>query len=171
MIATVHRAPWCRALVVTTTLSVLILLGVAWALFDALPAQLPWRARVALQSLPLVVLAISMLFVVRRYELTHDALRIQRLGWSTVIPLHGLQRAWADPRALRALRLCGNGGLFSISGLYWNRSLGRFRAFANDPARAVVLEVAGRKVVVTPEQPADFLADLRRFHPQLEAST
>jgi hypothetical protein len=78
---------------------------------------------------------------------------------------------WPGFRILRALRLFGNGGLFSISGLFWNRSLGRFRAFANDPVRAIVLVLSDRKIVVTPEHQDAFLSDLRRLHPQLAHST
>lgn len=172
MITAVHRAPWCLGLRIATALSTAILIGVSWLLVRVVPAGVPWPSfRILLQMLPLAILGISVLFVVRGYELSHDALRVQRLLWATVIPLRDLQRAWPDPRALHALRLFGNGGLFSISGLFWNRSLGRFRAFANDPARAVVLALGDRRIVVTPEHPDAFLSDLRRLHPQLARST
>jgi len=172
VIAAVHRAPWCVGLVIATALSSAILLAVTWMLIRVVPAGIPWPAfRTLLQALPLAILLISVLFVVRGYELTYDALHVRRLLWSTVVPLADITRAWADPKALRAVRLFGNGGLFSISGLFWNRSLGRFRVFANDPRRAVVLDLAGRRVVVTPERPDAFLDDLRRFYPQLARTT
>jgi len=64
-----------------------------------------------------------------------------------------------------SLRLFGNGGLFSSSGLFWNRRLGRYRAFATDPGNAVVLEFPDRTLVVTPESPSGFLAALKLYRP------
>jgi hypothetical protein len=48
---------------------------------------------------------------------------------------------------------------------------GRFRVFAIDPGRTVVLVPGDGKVVVTPERPDAFLNVLRRLHPQLARST
>jgi hypothetical protein len=68
----------------------------------------------------------------------------------------------------KSLRLFGNSGFFCIAGLFSNRKLGRYRAFATDPQRAVVLELPARKVVVTPENPWQFLAALRTRYPEAE---
>ena len=45
----------------------------------------------------------------------------------------------------------------SVPGFFRNRTLGRYRAYATDPGRAVVLVLGGRTVVVTPGEPRIFL--------------
>jgi hypothetical protein len=60
-------------------------------------------------------------------------------------------------------RLFGNGGLFSFTGLYRNRSFGRYRAFVTDPARSVALFLPNRVVVVSP---ADAEGFVRSIHAQ-----
>jgi hypothetical protein len=60
--------------------------------------------------------------------------------------------------ALRgAWRVFGNGGLFSFTGEFWSRKLGRFRALATDPERAVVLRWPKRTIVITPHDPQQFI--------------
>jgi hypothetical protein len=61
----------------------------------------------------------------------------------------------------RSLRLFGNGGLLSYSGYFWNRKTGRYRAFATDPSRAVVLSYRKRKIIITPDDPQRFIVRLR----------
>ena len=64
--------------------------------------------------------------------------------------------------ALRgAVRFFGNRGLFAFTGWFWSRRLGRFRAFATDPGRAVMLRYADRKVIVTPHDPQHLIVRLR----------
>ena len=122
--------------------------------------------------LPIVVLIGCALYTVRGYELQGDRLEIRRLLWSTAIPLAGLERAWHDPHAMdRSLRVFGNGGAFSITGLFSNRALGRYRAWATDPKRAVVLVLPGRRFVVTPDRPEDFLRQLQLLHPNVQVGT
>jgi hypothetical protein len=84
--------------------------------------------------------------------------------WSLLLPVAGLQAAEAVPGAMRgSLRLCGNGGLFSITGWYRNRALGNYRAFVTDLKRTVVLRFPARTVVVSPENPERFVAEISQF--------
>ena len=157
-----HRAPWSASLWLVSLISVVILLFVCTFVGSRVPAW-PWGGlpRAFAIYLPLIILLGAALFVIRGYELTSTELRVQRLLWLTTISLSGLERAWHDPNAMAwSLRLFGNGGLFSISGLFRNRTLGNYRAFATYPKRAVVLAFAGRKIVVTPENPEMFLREL-----------
>ena len=110
----------------------------------------------------LVGVALAALFAVRGYVVTERELLIRRLLWTTRIPLQGLVSAQADPAALKrgTVRLCGNSGLFAITGFFWNRRIGRFRAYATDPAATVVLRFARRTIVVSPSDPEDFVKDL-----------
>lgn len=162
-------APWGTLLRVASIVATLLLAGVALLEAVVLPRDLlggwPWRAAVAL---PLAILAGAALFTVRGYVLEGGELRIVRLFWHTRLPLDGLTAAWADPEAMRkSLRLFGNGGLYSLTGLYRNARLGNYRAWATDPKRAVVLELPGRKLVVTPDAPERFLEALRTIRPSL----
>jgi hypothetical protein len=109
-----------------------------------------------------VIPALCALFMVRGYRVTPDAILVLRPGWVTRLPRAGLLSADFEPGALRrSLRLCGNGGFFSFTGLYWNRELGRHRVFVTDGQRTVVLRYGHRTVVVSPDQPGEFVRELR----------
>jgi hypothetical protein len=94
---------------------------------------------------------------------TGRELRIERLGWSTRWPLAMFSGGLVDPEAMKgSLRLCGNGGLFAFCGWFRNKKLGVYRAFATDLRRSVVLRFGARTVVVTPDDPQQFLAEVNR---------
>jgi hypothetical protein len=57
-----------------------------------------------------------------------------------------------------SIRLFGNGGLFSFTGLYRNKKLGNYRAFVNDWHKCVILRFAKRTIVVSPNDPDGFVA-------------
>jgi len=155
-------APWSRSLSSATTLALAVLLAVMLAGLLTGPRQLlVWR--VAMVAVPLAVVLGALPFMVRGYLLTERHIEVRRLGWSTVLPLAGLVSVTGDPEGLRgSLRLFGNGGLFVISGVFWNRRLGRFRAYATDPGRVVVLRYRdGRKIVVTPDDVQHFIVRVR----------
>jgi hypothetical protein len=64
-----------------------------------------------------------------------------------------------DPVAVEgSMRIFGNGGFFAFTGLFRNRKLGSYRAYATDSKKAVVLRWPGRTVVVTPDDPQKFVA-------------
>jgi len=155
-------APWSRSLRLTTAVSVAVLLGVTLAGLLLGPRQLLlWR--LAMLGVPLMVLLGALPFMVRGYVLTETHLEVRRLGWRTVLPLAGLVTVTGEPQGLRgSLRLFGNGGLFGISGWFWNRRIGRFRAYATDPERVVLLRYGdGKKVVVTPHDVQHFIVRAR----------
>jgi hypothetical protein len=157
-------APWGRSLRLMTLGSVAILLTVALFGLLAGPRQL-WLWWAAMVGLPLIVLCGSLLFMVRGYVLTDSDIAVRRLGWSTLLPLEGLVAVTGEPEGLRgSVRLFGNGGLFGISGWFWNRRIGRFRAYATDPQRAVLLRYrSGARVVLTPHDVQHFLVQVRRL--------
>jgi hypothetical protein len=165
-------APWSRSLRVATAASVTILLVVALAGQFTGPRQLLlWR--VAMVGVPIAVLLGSLPFMVRGYLLTETDIEVRRLGWSTLLPLAGLAAVTGEPEGLRgSLRLFGNGGLFGISGWFWNRRMGRFRAYATDPGRAVLLRYRdGRKVLVTPHDVQHFIVRVRTLANLANAAT
>src|SRR5207248_9006670 len=126
------------------------------------PQQLAvWRG--ALVGVPLVVLLATLPFMVRGYVLTERHIEVRRLGWRSLLPLAGLVAVTGEPEGLSgSVRLFGNGGLFGISGRFWNRRIGRFRAYATDPGRVVLLRYRdGSQVVVTPHDVQHFIVRVK----------
>ena len=164
-------APWSPSLLVVSVLATAVLAG-AWLVIAGVisekarfPFAEPYGSSLALVFPPLVAFGAA-LFAVRGYAVAPGELRIVRLLWATRIDLEGLLRAASDPSAMRgSLRILGNGGLYAVTGLFQNRTLGRYRAFVTDRKRAVVLFLPARTVVISPEDPAAFLQQLRAFVP------
>jgi hypothetical protein len=148
-------APWPTSLKVSSILASLLLIGVAIGAVKAVPPSGFARyLGIAVASTPPLIGLVSLLFLVQGYDLDGSRLCVRRLLWSTVIPLHGLKRVWHESDAVKcSARIFGNAGLFSFTGLYQNPSLGRFRLFGTDPARAVVLSLPHRVIVITPASP------------------
>jgi hypothetical protein len=166
-------APWSARLSVATPIGIIVLLGLPVAIaFVPTNGQVASTLLVAMIAvIDLAVIATAGLFLIRGYRLDGDGLHVERLLWADRIPLAALRRAWPDPKATsRSLRLFGNSGFFCIAGLFSNRTLGRYRAFATDPGRAVVLQIGARTVVVTPDEPQRFLSALQVLVPQAEVS-
>jgi Bacterial PH domain len=152
------RAPWGKHLKTATVFSVVMLgLVLGAGVYSSLQGA-PWFAVAVLFLTPALLLGGALPFMVRGYVLTEEAIFVERLGWRTRLPLAGLQSAAGDVTAMHgAWRLFGNGGLFSFTGEFWSRRLGRFRALATDPDRAVVLRWPQRTIVITPHDPQHFI--------------
>lgn len=156
-----YPAPWGRALRIVSTLVSLICLGLVFLNWAALPGVPPGPVTLLLSLLPLALVLACVPFLIRGYSLTPHTLIIHRLFWETRIPLRGLQSATIKPLAMRgSLRLMGNGGLFSFTGYYRNRTLGTYRAFVTDLHRTVILRFADRTLLVSPDCPEAFIQDL-----------
>ena len=157
-------APWSRPLRLLSAAAVIILVSVALAGL-LITARLSLPVRIVLVTAPGVVLLLALLFTVRGYVLTESQIEVRRLGWSTILPLAGLATVTGEPDGMRgSLRLIGNGGLFSISGWFWSRKIGRYRAYATDPGRAVLLRYRdGTKVMLTPHDVQHFIVRVRRL--------
>jgi hypothetical protein len=155
-------APWSRSLRRVTSAAVAALVAAMLAGMFVVPPRFP-LARMAAVAVPLLVLLSTLPFMVRGYVLTPTAVEVRRLGWDTALPLAGLLTVTGEPQGLRgSVRLFGNGGLFAISGWFWNRRIGRFRAYATDPERAVLLRYRdGRKVLLTPHDVQHFIVRVR----------
>jgi len=151
-----HDAPWGRSLIAVSTLATVLCVGIAAWLLAAAPGAPSWAA-----GLPLAVVIGAALFTVRGYAIRADALGIRRLFWETRLPLRDLREVRHLPKAMDgSVRTFGNGGLFSFTGRYRNRQLGPYRAFVTDPERTVVLTFGERTVVVSPADPARFVAEV-----------
>lgn len=159
MNARTYRAPWGWSLIIASALATVILLAAV-----AIPHFLhrvpnPYCSMLAV--LPLVILPGCALFVVRSYTIGVNTLMVQRLLWQTKISLNDLKSAEFVPNVMKwSIRLFGNGGFYSITGLYRNRALGNYRAFVTDTKQTVVLRFATRTIVVSPENPEQFVAEI-----------
>lgn len=149
-----YTAPWSTSLIVVSSVATLICIGAA--------ISVAWSGRPWMALLPLAIVCGGILFTIRGYAVTPDALLVHRLLWTTRLPLSGLHSAQIEPEAMRrSIRTFGNGGLFSFNGWFRNTTLGAYRAFVTDPHRAVVLHFARRTVVVSPSASEDFVRDIR----------
>jgi hypothetical protein len=160
-------APWSRALRISSALGTVLLAGIEVGAFRGIPPYgVAHAVGTAVACVPPAILLFSLLFVVTGYTVTREELRVRRLLFCTVFPLHGLRQARHEPKVLcGSTRIFGNAGLFSFTGLYQSKPLGRYRLFATDPSRAVVLVLPGRTLVLTPASPQAFLLRLRQLFP------
>jgi hypothetical protein len=151
-----YQAPWSTSLVVATSIFSTLLIGVTIGMGFYGHGKVAWGG-----LLPLVILIGCVPFTIRGYTVTRDAILVHRLFWTTRLPLSGLESAKFEPNAMRwSLRTFGNGGLFSITGFYWNNALGAYRAFVTNQHQTVVLRYSRRKVVVSPSSPEEFVQDI-----------
>lgn len=90
------------------------------------------------------------------YELEGDTLtvffRASRKTFPSVIRCSPVRERFS----LMTIRLCGNGGVFAGSGIFWNKRHGVFRAYVtrSKPPELVLVETRTRKVLISPEDPA-----------------
>lgn len=160
-----YKAPWGASLIVMSVLATLLCIGVSFGIplipvprhgGELIGMELHWLPRALFALVP-----ICALFTVRGYTIAPDAILVHRLLWSTRLPLEGLQSASFEPNVMcKSIRTCGNGGFFSFTGFYWNKTLRSYRAFVTDPRRTVVLRYPRRTVVVSPDKPEEFVREL-----------
>lgn len=157
-----YPAPWGKLLFGVTLFATTICVGVSVAV--TLGARTAGPVDIVMKVaalLPLVIVATSVLFMVRGYVVTADEILVRRPLWSTRFERARLESATVDPEALRgSIRLFGNGGLFSFTGIFRSPKLGRYRAYVTDPRRSVILRFADRVVVISPADPAAFVRDV-----------
>ena len=160
---TKFSAPWSRQLGMVTLLCGVILFGISAILLAKAPPQPPEMYKIGIWIPPAIFLLCA-LFSVRGYRLQGSQLLVLRPGWRTRISLSGVQSASHDPDATRgSIRIFGNGGLFGYSGLFRNQKLGRYRAFATDFTRTVVIRMPVKTIVVTPDDPERFVRQVNRI--------
>ena len=161
-------APWSIGLKLTSTLGTIAVLAVGFAAYHAIPTPAGFTHLFGLGValvLPGLLLA-SLAFMVTGYSVKDGELYVERLFWSTRISLAGLSRVWFEPAACKgSIRIFGNGGLFSFTGLYRSRALGRYRLFATNFSQSVVFVLPQRVVVVTPAGPQAFIEHLCHLFP------
>lgn len=106
----------------------------------------------------LVILVLCYLSTPVAYELTDGRLKIiMRKGSFTYGPVTRCTAAPGTP--MFSLRLFGNGGLFAGTGIYWNSTLGIFRAYVTRAGAQdlVMVEAGDKKIIISPEDPGAFI--------------
>lgn len=166
-------AAWPTALKVSSVLGGVLLIGAGIAAAHAIPhsTQVPYAEAfgTVVAFVPPAIAVFALLFVVVGYELKSQQLQIRRLLWTTQVSLNDLQQIQTDPELMKcSLRIFGNGGLFSITGLYQNKRLGRYRAFVTNPQHAVALFLPDRIVVVSPANVKAFVQEVSAQFPCLK---
>ncbi len=143
--------------VTLVTSFVLLALPVAFLWTGEVPPAVAWF--VGLMSVLILVGTWS--FAPRAYEVDGHGVVVHRGLGCARLPLAEIRGCRVDPSAMeRSWRLMGSGGLFGFFGLFRNARLGAFRAFATDPAMAVVIESNGKPWVLTPAEPASLVRKL-----------
>jgi hypothetical protein len=161
-------APWSKSLRLMSAFGTVVLVVVGISAYHGIPMVSGIAHTVGLGiALALVATLVgSILFIVTGYTVDGDALHIERPLFSTRIPLDRLERIWLDPDACKgSLRVFGNGGLYSFTGLFRNKKLGTYRLFATDLSRAVVLRLPRRVVVITPASPGALIGHVQQMFP------
>ncbi len=160
-----YAAPWGRRIWLIT--GAVSLLGLVFALVLPLilPARNPGERWLVWLTAPAVLLIVAgtSLWMVRRFELTDEAIVVRRSFWANRIPLQGIASVEIDARACeKAWKTLGNDGLFAMHGRFRSKRLGKFQAYVTDPAQAVVLKVPGDTIVISPAHPRQFVNELNR---------
>lgn len=154
-------APWSTSLKVISISASVFLIGATWLVpLPATTSSIIWGV---VRFLPVLILVGCAPFTIRGYEIAEGCLWVQRLVWKTRIPLQSLTTAeWRPGSFGFAWRTCGNGGLYSFTGWYYQKSLGAFRALATRTTDGVILTFSDRKpIVVTPDDPARFVETVK----------
>jgi transcriptional regulator with XRE-family HTH domain len=139
-------APWSRKLQITTAAFLIVIIAVT----VSLGPNTSW--------IGLGVLILAAFLSVRGYSVVEGKVLVHRLGWSTRLNLSQLRQIEANPGVMMgSARLMGVGGLFASLGTFRNELLGVYRAYATDGKNAVVLDLNGSMVVVTPDSPTEFV--------------
>ena len=106
----------------------------------------------------LAILLVAAAFAIRGYSVMDGRLLIHRLGWSNKFDLSELVSAEVSPGAtMGSLRTMGIGGLFGFVGHFRNEILGSYKAFATNELNTVVLVFGDQTIVVTPDDPEEFV--------------
>jgi len=107
----------------------------------------------------LAVVGICYLYAPVAYEIEQGRLSvIRRINTRTFSPVIKCTSI-AQDKPTFGIRLWGNGGVFSGSGIYWNKRYGIFRAYVTTGKRDTMLlvETPTDKVIISPARPELFL--------------
>jgi hypothetical protein len=117
-------------------------------------------------AVPLLIVFIAVFCVVGRYEITKDKLIVHRFGWKTEFDLADLKSAKYDQKAMEGATrsLTGEGNWLVVAAEnFKSERLGDFKAYVTEPALSVALRFKHGNVVVSPEDPDQFVQTIRNL--------
>lgn len=148
-----YGAPWSNSLIIISLVTSLICIIALFYLTISGNSFYSWP-----NILIIFIMSFCSFYTIRGYTLTDNAIFVHRLLWSSKISLKGLESAQYEPDAMRSsIRLFGNGGLFSFTGIFRNKKFGMYRAYVTDQRRTVVLYFHKSIVVISPDDPNEFI--------------
>ena len=116
--------------------------------------------------IPGILLCITMvmcyLWSPKEYEVAENTLKVVYHWGGKKFPL--VKSCFPVTKStLFTIRLFGNGGLFACTGIYWNKIFGTFRAYTTSARLAdlVLIETEKHKVVISPENRAEFIEQFK----------
>jgi hypothetical protein len=129
------------------------------AAFVVILAVAAYAARGWASLVMVAIVLVAAIFAIRGYSVLQGKLLIHRLGWATKYDLTRLSSVEISPGAtVGSMRTMGIGGLFGFVGHYHNAVLGSYKAYATNDLNTVVLVFEEETIVVTPDDPAGFVA-------------
>jgi hypothetical protein len=129
------------------------------AAFVVILAVAAYAARGWASLVMVAIVLVAAIFAIRGYSVLEGKLLIHRLGWATKYDLTRLSSVEISPGAtVGSMRTMGIGGLFGFVGHYHNAVLGSYKAYATNDLNTVVLVFEEETIVVTPDDPAGFVA-------------
>ena len=109
----------------------------------------------------------------RRLRLEPGKLWIETPSRLLEIPIEGARIRALDPEEIQHLEgLASVGGIVAGSGGFDSRRLGEFDLYASNLVQALFIQGLGTRLVITPDQPADFIDSFRQMaaSPLLQSS-
>lgn len=162
------RAPLGKSTIIITIFALLVLLIATVAMWMS-PSPLPEKILVV--SLIFLIIVLCYLYSIKGYSIDHHSIHIYRPIGTKSYKLDQFTEIITGLSHIKkslTLRLWGNGGLFSITGLFWNKKLGKFKAYLSDPSKCIILIGATQKIAISPDPPEEFVKTLKMHRPNIK---
>jgi hypothetical protein len=145
-------APWDRTTKIISALTVLILLAASVAVHNLFAA-----------GLAVLILVLAWVYTPREYRLDDRFLTIGRPAGDVQIKREDIREVHVATSGdlSGSIRLWGSGGLFGYYGLFRTARLGNCRWYVTDRRKCVVLITPAKTLVLSPVDPAGFVAELQ----------
>lgn len=146
-----YKAPWDAALKIISSLMIVLFLVLGYL-----------TANIFAWLIFFVITFGSALFIIKGYSITDSQLIIHRVVFNKTYNLNSIVNVEYNPEALKnSLRIFGIGGAFSYTGVFFNKYLGRYTAYAANRKNCVVLFFENKKVAITPDKPEEFVEAIK----------
>jgi len=126
--------------------------------------------------LPVLILAVLVIamYLLKPLAITMDEnmITIERKIRPVVIPLSDVLSVQRVDSMRYIFRTFGNGGVFGYTGIFYKKGIGSMTWYCTQRKNYVLIEKTnGKKIVITPDEPEEFMKDLEAKYPLLVAGT